>query len=127
MLRNLSRAASAALLLSTGCAIVARDARPRQPDAELLHAAMQQLTDVIVYDIFSPPQASRVYAYATVAAYEALRQAHPEYRTLAGQLNGLTPVPAPEPGAEYSMPLAGVHAFMTVGRQMTLSAGGITA
>ena len=111
----------AAAVVAMGCAIVARDARPRQPDAELLHAAMQQLTDVIVYDIFSPPQASRVYAYASVAAYEVLRQSHPAYRTLAGQVNGLTPVPVPKSGAEYSMPLAGIHAFMTVGRQLTFS------
>lgn len=113
--------ALAALALLMGCAIVARDARPREPDAELLHAAMQQLTRVIVYDIMSPPQASRVYAYASVAAYETLRQNRPEYRTLAGQLNGLSAVPAPEPNAEYSMPLAGVHAFMTVGRALTFS------
>ncbi|HET9012341.1 MAG TPA: vanadium-dependent haloperoxidase, partial [Gemmatimonadaceae bacterium] len=43
------------------------------------------------------------------------------YRSLAGQLHGLSPVPAPEPNAEYSMPLAGVHAFMTVGRALTFS------
>jgi membrane-associated phospholipid phosphatase len=110
-----------AALAVGACAIVARDGRPRQPDAELLHAAMQQLTGVIVYDIFSPPQASRVYAYASVAAYEALRQDHPGYRTLAGQLNGLAPVPAPLANVEYSMPLAGVHAFMTVGRALTFS------
>ena len=121
MMRLASRVAVAALAVSVGCAIVAHDARPRQPDAELLHAAMQQLTDVMVYDIFSPPQASRVYAYATVAAYEALRQGQPGYRTLAGQLNGLTPLPEPEPNVEYSVPLAGVRAFMTVGRQLTFS------
>lgn len=115
------RAALAVLPLVMGCAIVSRDAPPREPDAELLHAAMQQLTRVIVYDIMSPPQASRVYAYASVAAYEALRQKRPEYRTLAGQLNGLSAVPAPEPNAEYSLPLAGVHAFMTVGRALTFS------
>ena len=120
-IRRVALAVVGAVVVATGCAIVARDARPRQPDAELLHAAMQQLTDVIVYDIFSPPQASRVYAYATVAAYEALRHGHPGYRTLAGQVNGLAPLPAPTPGAEYSLPLAGVHAFMTVGRQLTFS------
>ena len=118
---KLLRVAVAALVLQMGCAIVARDARVRQPDAELLYAAMHQLTGVMVYDIFSPPQASRVYAYASVAAYEALRQEHPEYHTLAGQLNGLTAVPVPEAGATYSMPLAGVHAFMTVGRALTFS------
>jgi hypothetical protein len=103
------------------CAIVARDSRPSQPDAEALHVAMHQLSSVMVYDIFSPPQASRVYAYASVAAYEALRAGHPGYRSFAGQLNGLAPVPAPDPKAEYSLPLAGVHAFMTVGRQLTFS------
>jgi hypothetical protein len=90
-------------------------------DAELLHKAVRQLTGVIVYDIFSPPQSSRVYAYASIAAYEALRHDRPEYRTLAGQVNGLTSVPAPEPDSQYYLPLAGVHAFMTVGRALTFS------
>ena len=97
------------------------DARTHASDAELLNHAMAQLTNTIVYDIFSPPQASRAYAYASIAAYEALRPAHPEYRTLAGQLNGLTPLPVPVAGATYSFPLAGVHAFLTVGRQLTFS------
>ncbi|NUP56841.1 MAG: vanadium-dependent haloperoxidase [Gemmatimonadaceae bacterium] len=111
----------ALVVTMAGCAIVTRDSRPAPPDAEVLHAAVHQLSGVMVYDIFSPPQASRVYAYATVAAYEALRAGHPEYRSFAGQLHGLTAVPAPDPGAEYSLSLAGVHAFMTVGRQLTFS------
>lgn len=90
-------------------------------DAERLHSAVHQLTSVIVYDIFSPPQASRVYAYSSVAAYETLRQGDTTYRTLAGQVNGLAPVPSPEAGVEYSLPLAGVHAFLTVGRTLTFS------
>lgn len=90
-------------------------------DPELLHSAMDQLTDVIVYDIFSPPQASRAYAYASVAAFEAVRHDRAEFATLAGQLNGLDPAPSPEPGVEYSFPLAGVHAFLTVGKALTFS------
>ena len=89
--------------------------------ADLLHSAVRQLTGVIVYDIFSPPQASRVYAYTSIAAYEALRPADTTYRTLAGQLSGLDPVPAPAPNVEYSFPVAGLHAFMTVGRSLTFS------
>ncbi len=112
--------------LAAGCANAPVDYRAQPPDPELLHAAVHQLTGVIVYDIFSPPQASRVYAYASIAAYEALRPDHPEYRTLAGQLNGLTPVPppappAPSPDSEYYLPLASVHAFMTVGKALTFS------
>lgn len=90
-------------------------------DADLLHLAVQQLTDVIVYDIFSPPQASRAYAYSSVAAYEVIRQGEPAYRTMAGQLNGLTPIPAPDSGSNVSLPLAGLQAFMTVGKALTFS------
>jgi hypothetical protein len=104
-----------------GCSGLSGAPRTPPSDADLLHSAVGQVTDVIVYDIFSPPQASRVYAYASIAAYETLRQGDSTYRSLAGQVNGLTPVPAPEPGVEYSFPLAGVHAFMTVGRALTFS------
>ena len=104
-----------------GCSSASGDYRTQPPDAELLHSAVQNMTSVIVYDIFSPPQASRAYAYASVAAYEALRHDDSTYRSLAGQLNGLTPVPMPKPDSEYYFPLAGVHAFMTVGKALTFS------
>jgi membrane-associated phospholipid phosphatase len=90
-------------------------------DAEPLHEAVDALNGVIVYDIFSPPQASRVYAYASVAAYEVLQQRDSAHRSLAGQLAGLTPVPAAPPDSEYYAPLASVHAFMTVGKALTFS------
>lgn len=103
-----------------GCARGGATGVAAPTDAALLHRAVGELTSVIVYDIFSPPQASRAYAYASVAAYETLRQADTaHYRPLAGQLNELTPVPAAPAGVH--LPLAGVHAFMTVGRQLTFS------
>jgi len=107
-------------MLTAGCAS-GSDTRTRAADPERLHDAMHDLTGVIVYDILSPPQAARVYAYASVAAYEAVRPGYPAQRSLAGQLHGLTPPPEPQPGAEYSFPLAAIHAFMTVGRAMTFS------
>src|SRR5205809_2022482 len=108
-------------LLHAECANTPRAYRAHPADPELLHAAVHQLTEVMVYDIFSPPQASRAYAYTSVAAYEALRPDYPEYRTLAGQLNGLTPVPAPAADSEYYFPLASVHSCMTVGRALPCS------
>ena len=90
-------------------------------DATPLHDAVRQVNDVIVYDIFSPPQAGRVYAYASIAAYEVLRQADTSYHTLAGQLHGLTAVPARDTVGAISLPLAGVHAYMMVGRALTFS------
>jgi hypothetical protein len=90
-------------------------------DATFLHDAVKQVNDVIVYDIFSPPQASRVYAYASIAAYEVLRQSDTTYHTLAGQLKGLAAVPARDTAFGISLPLAGVHAYMVVGRALTFS------
>ena len=61
---------------------------------ELFQSAVKNLSDIIVYDIFSPPVASRVYMYPTIAAYEIMAQAKPtEYKSLATQLNGLGKVP----------------------------------
>lgn len=90
-------------------------------DDELIHGAMQRLTDIIVYDIFSPPVASRIYAYASIAGYEAMRPAHPEYQTLTGQLRDFENLPRPEAGKVYNHEVAGVHAFLTVGRAMIFS------
>jgi hypothetical protein len=48
-----------------------------QNDAAPLHHAQKALTAVIVHDIFSPPVASRIYAYANIAAYEVLAKQNP--------------------------------------------------
>lgn len=104
-----------------GCGRLSADVGDARSDAQLLHAAVQDLTDIIVYDIFSPPVSSRVYAYSSVAGYEAARHDDPAARSLAGQLNGLRSMPAPQPGVKYHFPLAGVHALMTTGRALTFS------
>jgi hypothetical protein len=112
---------AALAVLATACALgSAGDNHPR-PEADPLHHAMDQLTGVIVYDIFSPPQAARVYAYSSAAAYEVVRHADTSYRSLAGQVNGLRAVPEPPSGREISLPLAGMQAFLSVGRQLTFS------
>ncbi len=90
-------------------------------DPEHLHAAMQHLSDVIVHDIFSPPVASRIYAYASISAYEVLRQENQACKSLAGQLNGLEPFPAPKQEVEYNYPLAGTRALLQVGKALTFS------
>jgi hypothetical protein len=115
-----SLAISAQLLAGCGRGAASTNASATL-DATPLHNAFHDVTSVIVYDIFSPPQASRVYAYSSVAAYEVLRQTDSSYKSLAGQVAGLTPVPTREAGVEYALPLAGVHAMMTVATQLTFS------
>ena len=41
---------------------------PIEITAEDLHASVDKLTEVMVHDIFSPPVASRVYAYPNIGA-----------------------------------------------------------
>lgn len=94
----------------------------RQDDPEVLHHTLKKLTDVIVYDIFSPPVASRIYAYTSLAAYEAIRHDRPEeFPSFAAKLNGFPSLPQPDAGKSYSYPLAGVKALMTVAQKVTFS------
>ncbi|MCB0663572.1 MAG: vanadium-dependent haloperoxidase [Saprospiraceae bacterium] len=95
--------------------------KEKADNPEYYHRSVKKLTDVIVHDIFSPPVASRIYAYSSVAGYEALRNEFPEFKSFAGQLNGLDAVPQPEAGKDYCFPLAAVHAFLSTGRKMIFS------
>ena len=119
-LRPIALAALVALLALAGCQDADPAAAPPEAsDPELLHGAMLRITNVMTYDIFSPPVASRVYAYASVAAYEALAPSRPDLVTLAGQLNGFEAAPAPtEP---VHGPTAAVYAALAVGEALTFS------
>ncbi|MCB0569629.1 MAG: vanadium-dependent haloperoxidase [Phaeodactylibacter sp.] len=97
----------------------------KNPD--YLHRSMQQLSDVIVHDIFSPPVASRIYAYSSIAGYEALCPGYPDYQSLAGQVKGLEAGPQPEAGKTYCFPLASLEALLTVGRSLIFSEDKMTA
>ncbi|NND09551.1 MAG: vanadium-dependent haloperoxidase [Saprospiraceae bacterium] len=92
-------------------------------DPEFLHRAHHKLTDIIVYDIFSPPVASRNYVYPSIAAYETVRQAYQENKSLAGQLRNLKPIPAPKDTSLCNLPIAAFQAFVTVGKALIFSEG----
>jgi hypothetical protein len=92
---------------------------------EFIHRSVRQVTDVMVHDIYSPPVASRIYAYVSVAAYEAAVNGDKNYVSLSGQLNGLDSVPKPMAGKQYCYTLAAAHAALTVGKIMIMSEGRI--
>lgn len=87
----------------------------------VLHQNMQRLTEVIVHDIFSPPVSSRIYAYTSLAAYEALRFQESGAPSLAGQMQGFAAMPLPEKGQPYNYLLAASKAFFTVAEKLTFS------
>lgn len=87
----------------------------------LMHQSQSLLEEVIVYDIFSPPVASRIYAYANLAAYEALVPGIPQYQSFTGRLNSLEKVSPPQPDLEYNYHLASLQAFLEVGKSLIFS------
>ncbi len=99
----------------------AQNWRDKTEKAEFIHRAIKEVTDVMVYDIYSPPVTSRTYAYIAVAGYEAIVPSGKEYISLAGQLHGLTPLPKPDAGKEMSYTLAAVYAILTTGKALVIS------
>ena len=98
------------------------EARLNAFSANQLEQWNAHLSEIIIKDIFTPPVASRIYAYANIAAYEALVPGHPEYQSLAKQLNQLPEVPKPDSTKEYYFPVAAIKAFATVCKKLTLVA-----
>lgn len=91
-------------------------------DSEIIHENMDRLTRLIIYDVFSPPVASRIYAYTSLAAFEAIRFSQPEkYPSLLPRLKDFKPLPEPEKGLKYDFALASTQAFFTVARKVTFS------
>jgi PAP2 superfamily. len=90
-------------------------------DPVLYSSVTGQLTDVITYDIFTPPVASRIYAYAHLAAYEVMVQSDSSYISLEGQLKDFNHLLPPDSGRVVDFPYAALIAFMEVGRTLTFS------
>lgn len=88
-------------------------------ESDVYHQTMDKLSDIIVHDIFSPPVASRIYAYPSIAMYEVLAKNDPGYNSLAGQLNELESIP--DPKGEVSYDLAALQAFINIGKALIFS------
>jgi hypothetical protein len=90
-------------------------------NADILHNNQDQLTQVIIYDVFTPPVASRIYAYTSLASYEALRFISPGNPSLTDQMHGFGKMPVPDTAKKYDYVLAASQAFFTVAHKVTFS------
>ncbi|WP_040496575.1 vanadium-dependent haloperoxidase [Fulvivirga imtechensis] len=110
-----------ALLIVLASGTIACESSKQDVDieADRLHASMQKITDIIVHDIFSPPVASRIYAYSSITAYEILAKNDSSYRSLAGQLTGLEPIPDPTAPIDYDV--AAIDAAILMGKKLIFS------
>ena len=75
-------------LIAASCQPVNDNWRADCDKADWLHHSMSATTDVIVHDIFSPPVASRIYAYVSLAAHEAYQSASDTPTSIMTDLNG---------------------------------------
>lgn len=104
------------LLITVGCST---NNEKVEIQTEEMHGLMQQLTDVIVHDIFSPPVAARIYSYPAIAAYEVLAKNDSTYQSLAGQLHSLNAFPDPISDIQYDV--AALQSMYLVGKALVFS------
>lgn len=87
---------------------------------EDFHSAVDKVTEVMVHDIFSPPVASRIYAYPNIGAYEILAKDDADFNPLANQLRGLSSIPNPD-SEGINFELAALIAHMDLSRMLIFS------
>ena len=85
------------------------------------HDTVDNVTDIMIHDIFSPPVASRIYAYPNIAAYEIIAHHNKEYTSLAGQVRDLTPIPEPGSPETINYQLASLIAHMELSKKLIFS------
>ncbi len=114
------------LILLSICASCADTSEPIVITTDNFHESVDKVTQVMIHDIFSPPVASRIYAYPNVAAYEILASQSPEFNSLAGQITDLTDIPTPAVTENINYDLAALVAHIDLSRRLIFSEEKIT-
>jgi hypothetical protein len=86
-----------------------------------LHSSIDKVTEIMIHDIFSPPVASRIYAYPNIAAYEIISLNDDRYTSLVGQIHELTPIPSSDANKPVNNSLAALIAHMDLSRRLIFS------
>jgi hypothetical protein len=95
-------------------------------DPGLYSRTVYELNNVVMGNNFSPPVASRNYAYASIAGYEVIAAGYPDkYKSLVGQLNGFKKVAKPAANESIDYEYAALLAFCKVGEAVTFPEGSL--
>lgn len=111
----------AILILVTSCDGLLSEKEEIAVTPEHLHAVVDKVTQIMIHDIFSPPVASRIFAYPNIAAYEIIAQTNPKYSPLAGQINGLQAIPKIDTLLGINPRLSAIIAHMAISKQLIFS------
>ncbi|MFS4494294.1 vanadium-dependent haloperoxidase [Maribacter sp. 2308TA10-17] len=103
------------------CVCCAKKAEPILVTAEDLHASVDKVTEIMIHDIFSPPVASRIFAYPNIAAYEIIALENPEYLSLADQLTDLKAIPKPKKSVTINYKVSAMVAHLELSKKLIFS------
>jgi hypothetical protein len=94
--------ALAAAIVLVGFAAPALASNDSSANGQMLRTWYRLVLELVRHTpTYSPPVASRAFAYLGVLAYEAAASGDPKLASLAGQLNELKPLPLREAGQTY--------------------------
>lgn len=120
-MKHISTHISICILLIVTAISCGKKNEPIVITADHFHESIDRVTEVMIHDIFSPPVASRIYAYPNVAAYEILALQNSEFKTLSSQLTGLTDIPTPSKEVEINYELAALVSHIELSKQLIFS------
>lgn len=109
------------LIASVCCIFSCKKMQPINVTPEDYQASIDQVTQIIIHDIFSPPVASRIYVYPNIAAYEVIAQQSTKYQSLQKQLNGLDSIPKLDPKLGINKNVAALVAHLEVSKALIFS------
>ncbi|MFD2099798.1 vanadium-dependent haloperoxidase [Flagellimonas iocasae] len=111
------------LLVLTSCQ---KKQEPITVSPEEYHKSVDKVIEVMIHDIFSPPVASRIFAYPNIAAYEIIAKNNEQYKSLAGQVHGLESIPEPKTEEAINYEMAALVAHMDLSRKLIFSEERVT-
>jgi len=108
----------AIVLISVSCK---KKYEPIKVSSNDFHNTVNKVIDIMIHDIFSPPVASRVFAYPDIAAYEIIAQNNKDYKSLKGQINTLGEIPKPDSSKKVNYQLAAFMAHLNMSKRLIFS------
>ncbi|WP_437396536.1 vanadium-dependent haloperoxidase [Flagellimonas lutimaris] len=109
---------AALLLVLASCQ---KKQEPIEITPEEYHASVDKVIEIMIHDIFSPPVASRIFAYPNIAAYEIIAKKNDSYKSLAGQVTGLESIPEPKNNENINYEMAALIAQMDLSKRLIFS------
>lgn len=85
------------------------------------HESVDKVGEIMVHDIFSPPVASRIFAYPNIAAYEIIAQQNDTYLPLEKQVTDLTAIPEADASKPINYQLAALIAHIDLSKRLIFS------